>query len=214
MLTNDTIKKTLFGKSKIVPVVTINDVTQGVLVAQALIKGGIHTIEVTLRTPKALEVIAAISHEVPEILVGAGTVLTVQQYQESVKHGAKFIVSPGLSESLIHVAKDNDVFFLPGAVTPSEVMRALEHDIKLLKFFPANAYNAMLALSAFASVFPQVEFCPTGGISLTNVQSFIALKNVVGAGCSYLVKNEDLLTGNYSNITKLAQQINILVSKE
>lgn len=211
MLDSQALIDMLFTKSKFVPVVAINDPKQAILAAKALIAGGIYTIEVTLRVPKAIEVIQALSQEVPQILVGAGTVITSQQFNNSIKAGAKFIVSPGLSEELAEIATANQVAFLPGALTPTEIMRAINLGINVLKFFPAIPYNALNVLASLSSVFPQVKFCPTGGISLTNAKQILTLNNVIGVGCSYLIKDEYLTNNDYGQITRLAKQSNDLL---
>ncbi|MBP9742940.1 MAG: bifunctional 4-hydroxy-2-oxoglutarate aldolase/2-dehydro-3-deoxy-phosphogluconate aldolase [Burkholderiales bacterium] len=198
--------KELFAQNKVIPVVMLNDINTAVTIAHALLQGGISIIEVTLRTPNALAIIHTLSKEVPEMIVGAGTILNDEQYHSAVAYGAKFIVSPGLTDELAKVSAAYPIPFLPGAITPTEIMQALLHGFEYLKFFPAESYNGYNTLKALSAPFAQAKFCPTGGINLDNMHKYLSLHNVVGVGCGYLV-NEDLVKqGNFSQITNLANQ--------
>lgn len=196
----------LFQHNKIIPVIVLNDVNKAVSIARALLLGGISIMEVTLRTPNALAIIKTIAQEVPEMIVGAGTVLNDEQYHRAVDHDAKFIVSPGLTGKLAAVHLTYDIPFLPGAVTPSEIMQALLLGFKYLKFFPSESYNGCSTLKSLASPFSEVKFCPTGGINLDNMQKYLSLPNVVGVGCSFLVTDELVKQNNFNQITVAAQQ--------
>ncbi len=201
----------LLTNNTFIPVVVLDDISNAVPLAQALLAGGIKIMEVTLRTPNALAIIERISEEAPEMLVGAGTVLNFDQYHMAIKHGAKFIVSPGLTNGLVEISRDYDTPFLPGAVTPTEVMLALEHGFNYLKFFPAESYNGLSTLKDFASVFNRVKFCPTGGITLDNAKNYLALSNVLSVGCSFLAPAELISNNDFAAITELASKTKQLV---
>lgn len=205
MTSNLTCEK-LFSQNKIVPVIILNDIDKAVSLAHALKEGGINIMEVTLRTPKALQVIEAIRNKTSNIIVGAGTVLTEDQYHLSIKHGAEFIVSPGLNKTFIELHNEYDAPLLPGAVTPTEILSAYNSGFNYLKFFPAESYNGHNVLKSLAPVFQKVKFCPTGGINLDNIKNYLELPNVVGVGCSFLVTEELLASNNYAKITELAKQ--------
>lgn len=196
----------IFNKNKIVPVVILNDIDKAVPVAHALLAGGISIMEVTLRTPNALAIIEKLTKEVPEMTTGAGTILNDDHYHKAIKHGAQFIVSPGLTAELAKVSADYDAPFLPGAITPTEIMQALLMGFEYLKFFPAESYNGYNVLKALSSPLSQVKFCPTGGITTENARKYLALPNVVGVGCSFLIKEEHVQSGNYQKITDLAKE--------
>lgn len=201
----------MFNKNKVIPVVILNDIDKAVPIAHALLDGGISAIEITLRTPNAMAIIDKISKEVPQMLTGAGTVLTDDQYHVAVSNGAKFIVSPGLTGELVTVSHDYDVPFLPGAITPSEIMQALLMGFNYFKFFPSNAYNGYEVLKSLASPFPAAKFCPTGGINLDNAKQYLSLPNVVGFGCSFLIKDDWVQNNNFAQVTALAKETLALV---
>ncbi|MFN8770106.1 MAG: bifunctional 4-hydroxy-2-oxoglutarate aldolase/2-dehydro-3-deoxy-phosphogluconate aldolase [Neisseriaceae bacterium] len=200
----------IFAQNKIIPVVVLNDVNKAIPLAHALQDGGINIMEITLRTPNALQIIEKIHNSVSNIIVGAGTILTEDQYHTAIKHGAQFLVSPGLNNALINVKSDYTVPFIPGAITPTEVLCAYNAGFKYLKFFPAESYNGPSALKSLASVFPDIKFCPTGGINLDNIERYLSLPNIAGIGCSFVVTEELITTSNYAQITKLARQVNAL----
>lgn len=196
----------LFRRNKFIPVVILDDITKAVPLAHALLAGGVSVMEVTLRTRSALSIIEKIADEVPEMIVGAGTVLSEDQYHLVVRHKAQFVVSPGLTAGLVQVSRDYDVPFLPGAITPTEVMQAANQGFNYLKFFPAESYNGLSVLKALASPLTNVRFCPTGGISITNAKQYLDLPNVVGVGCSFLAKEELIAKNDFAQITALAKQ--------
>lgn len=201
----------LLGDNTFIPVVVLNDISKAVPLAHALLEGNIKIMEVTLRTNNALKIIEKIANEVPEMRVGAGTVLNPVQYSEAIKSGSQFIVAPGLTKSLIDVAKDYNTPFLPGAVTPTEVMEAINHGFKYLKFFPAENYNGIATLKSFSAVFSQIKFCPTGGITLDNAKKYLELPNVVSVGCSFLAPDNLIQQNDYSAITTLASKTALIL---
>ena len=190
----------------VIPVVIIDDVAAAVPMARALVAGGIPAIEVTLRTPQALEAIRAIAQEVPGAVVGVGTVLDANQLAAAHKAGAKFAVSPGTSPRLLDAADDSELPLLPGAATASEVMHLLERGYRFLKFFPAVPAGGHKLLGAWASPLPQLAFCPTGGISLANASDFLELPNVLCVGGSWLTPADNLRSGDWAGIEMLARE--------
>jgi 2-dehydro-3-deoxyphosphogluconate aldolase/(4S)-4-hydroxy-2-oxoglutarate aldolase len=190
----------------VVPVVIIDDAKAAVPMARALVAGGIPAIEVTLRTPAALEAIRAIAAEVEGAVVGVGTVLTPQDLQNARAAGARFAVSPGVSPKLLAAADDSDLPLLPGVATASEAMHLLERGYRHLKFFPAVPAGGHKLLGAWASPLPQIRFCPTGGISLASALDFLSLPNVVCVGGSWLTPADKLKTGDWAGIEALARE--------
>ena len=190
----------------VVPVVIIEDASKAVGMARALVAGGIRSIEVTLRTPAALDAVRAIAAEVEGAFVGVGTVLTSRDLEAAYKAGAKFAVSPGSSPRLLDAADDHDLPLLPGAATSSEAMNLLERGYRFQKFFPAVPAGGSKLIGAWASPLPQITFCPTGGISLANAGEFLALPNVVCVGGSWLTPANLLAAGDYAAIEALARE--------
>lgn len=188
----------------VIPVLVIDHADRAVPLARALLQGGVRVLEVTLRTACALEAISKIAKEVPEAIIGAGTVTNIQQFNEAEAAGAKFIISPGLTDSLLNYASRSDVPFIPGVSTVSELMRGKDAGLNAFKFFPAEANGGTQALKALASPFPSVSFCPTGGITPQNARHYLALPNVVCVGGSWLATAQDLRENNYQRITALA----------
>lgn len=170
--------------SPLIPVCAIDDLADAVPLALALHKGGIDNIEVTLRTGSAQDAIKAIKDRVPEMLIGAGTVLTAEQVYECGRSGVSYIVSPGYSEEVHRVCEDHDLPYLPGAVTPTEIQAARARGLTYLKFFPAAAFGGVKTLRALAPVFPDIKFCATGGIGLKDINDYMALANVIALGMS------------------------------
>ena len=189
----------------IVPVVVLNKVEDAVPLANALLRGGINFMEITFRTACAAECIAVISKEVPDMIVGAGTVINVDQAMVAVENGAKFIVSPGLDEGVVLWAKGNNIPVIPGTVTPTEIMRAISLGLNVLKFFPADVYGGIKALKALAAPFGQVKFLPTGGVSEANLTEFIENKAVAAVGGSWVCKKDDILNHDWDKITALSE---------
>jgi 2-dehydro-3-deoxyphosphogluconate aldolase / (4S)-4-hydroxy-2-oxoglutarate aldolase len=195
----------LLEVSPVIPVVTIDDPDHAVPVARALVAGGIPIIEVTLRTGRALEALAAIAAEVPEILAGAGTVRTPQQADDAVQHGARFVVSPGASLPLLRHLISLPVPVLPGVATVSETLTALDHGLTELKFFPAGPAGGPSYLSALAAPVPEARFCPTGGVTPDNMADYLALRNVPAVGGSWLTPANVLASQDWAQVRSLAE---------
>ncbi|KTQ84200.1 keto-deoxy-phosphogluconate aldolase [Aureimonas ureilytica] len=190
----------------VMPVVAVESAADGVKLARALAEGGLPAIEVTLRTPAALDAIRAISAEVPEAICGAGTILTPRQFDEAVEAGSRFIVSPGTTHEVLDAAKSSDVPLLPGAATPSELMAMIEEGYEILKFFPAEQLGGIPYLKSLAPVFPKIRFCPTGGVSPSNVGDYLALPNVICVGGSWVAPKDMVSAGRFDTITQLARE--------
>ena len=190
----------------VIPVLVIEDLAQAVPLAQALVAGGVRVLEVTLRTPVALAAIRAMADEVPEAIVGVGTLTRPEDFSEARDAGACFGVSPGLTPALIEAAKESGLPLLPGVMTPSEVMTARAAGFHQLKLFPAQPAGGIDMLKALAGPFPDVIFCPAGGISAETAPEFLALPNVGCVGGSWLTPKTALATGDWAAITVLARQ--------
>jgi len=190
-----------------IPVVTVDDAEKAVPLAQALVAGGVKIVEVTLRTPAAFEAIQAIARDVPDILVGAGTILSADQFPAARDAGAQFFVGPGTTAELLAAGRDIGLPYFPGTVTPSEVMAAKAMGFTALKFFPAVPYGAPATLRYLADVFPDVAFCPTGGVDGTNFREFLALPNVVCVGGAWVAPRNLIQAGNWAAITDRAAQV-------
>jgi 2-dehydro-3-deoxyphosphogluconate aldolase/(4S)-4-hydroxy-2-oxoglutarate aldolase len=196
----------IFNQGPVVPVLVIKDVEHAVPLAKALIAGGIRVLEVTLRTEAALEVIAKIAKEVPEAIIGAGTVTNRAQLQQVIDAGAKFAISPGLTSDLLKAGNEGSIALIPGISSISELMTAVDHGYTHLKFFPAEASGGVKALKAIGGPFPDIKFCPTGGISPSNYNDYLALPNVCCAGGSWLAPEDTMINGEWEKITELAKQ--------
>lgn len=190
------------GKVGIVPVVVIENADDAVATAQALLAGGVNVMEITLRTPAGLEAIRRVSQNCPEILVGAGTVLTLEQCQKAVENGAKFVVSPGLDDSIVEWCLANEILVTPGCVTPTEITRALSYKLSVLKFFPANVYGGLAALKALSGPFGGVKFIPTGGINADNMNEYLSSPFVHAVGGSWICEKADISSHNFERITQ------------
>jgi len=196
----------LLRTGPVMPVIVIDDATLAVPLARALVDGGVRVLEVTLRTGAALEAIRAIAREVPEALVGAGTILSARDLQQAREAGARFGVSPGATPELLALGKAGDWPYLPGIMTPSDLMAALAAGYSALKFFPAAQAGGIPMLKALGGPFPQVSFCPTGGITSATAPDYLALPNVVCVGGSWLTPAALLHARDWSGITRLAAQ--------
>jgi len=190
----------------VVPVLTVEDAAATVPLARALVAGGLTAIEITLRTPAALEAIRAVAAEVEGAQVGAGTVLTREQYAEAAQAGARFVVSPGATSALIQAAEDSDVPFLPGAATVTEALTLAEYGYTLQKFFPAGPAGGVAYLKALAAPVPGVRFCPTGGVSPENARDYLALPNVVCVGGTWVAPPDVVAAGDWGRIETLARE--------
>ncbi len=188
----------------VIPVIVLNDVAHAVPMARALVAGGIRMLEVTLRTPQALACIEAIAKAVPEAVVGAGTVRSKADAQAAANAGSRFAVSPGYTSAVGQACRDAGLALLPGVATGSEIMMAQEDGFTQLKFFPAMQAGGPAMLKAWSGPFFDVQFCPTGGVTLQNASEFLALPNVVCVGGSWLVPADAMAKGDWLRITQLA----------
>jgi 2-dehydro-3-deoxyphosphogluconate aldolase/(4S)-4-hydroxy-2-oxoglutarate aldolase len=190
----------------VLPVVVLDDAAVAVPLARALVAGGLRAIEVTLRTPAALDALRAIAAEVPEAVVGAGTVVTPDQVSACVAAGARFLVSPGWTEGLLAAMAASGLPFLPGVSTVSEVMALLERGVREMKFFPAEASGGVGFLGSLPTVVPEARFCPTGGIKPSNAAAYLSLPNVGCVGGSWLTPADAVAAGDWDRITALAAE--------
>ena len=188
----------------IVPVAVIDDAAKSVETAMALLSGGVDVMEITLRTEAGLESIRAVSAGCPEMLVGAGTVLTAAQCEKCAESGARFIVSPGVNLEMVKWCADNGILITPGCVTPTEIMSVMEYGIDIVKFFPANVYGGLGAMKALAGPFGGIGFIPTGGINAENMGEYISAPFVRAVGGSWLCERADIAAGRFDKITKLS----------
>ncbi|MCG3756332.1 bifunctional 4-hydroxy-2-oxoglutarate aldolase/2-dehydro-3-deoxy-phosphogluconate aldolase [Amycolatopsis sp. Poz14] len=196
----------LLALSPVMPVVVIDDVDDAVPTARALLAGGIGVIELTLRTPVALTAIERVAAEVPDIVVGAGTVTSPEQAKQAADAGAKFLVTPGCTDSVLDAAFATGLPFLPGAATVSEAMRLAERGLSALKFFPAEASGGAAFLKSIAGPLPELHFCPTGGITVSSAPSYLALPNVGCIGGSWLTPAKLLAAKDFAAVEKLAAE--------
>ena len=192
--------------ASVIPVIVLNDVAHAVPMAKALVAGGICMLEITLRTPQALDSMRAIAAEVPEAVVGAGTIRSVADAKAALAAGARFGVSPGYTTSIGKACQDIGLPLLPGVATGSEIMQAQEDGYTELKFFPAMQAGGPNLLKAWAGPFADIKFCPTGGVSLENAPTLLALPNVVVVGGSWLTPADVMARGDWATITKLASE--------
>ncbi|WP_406732250.1 bifunctional 4-hydroxy-2-oxoglutarate aldolase/2-dehydro-3-deoxy-phosphogluconate aldolase [Streptomyces sp. NBC_01794] len=188
----------------VVPVVVLDDIADAVPLARALVAGGLPAIEVTLRTPAALDAIRAIADEVPDAVVGAGTVISADGVNAAVAAGARFLVSPGWTERLLDAMEASGVPFLPGVSTTSEVVALLERGVSEMKFFPAEAAGGAPYLKSLAGPLPQARFCPTGGISLGSAPSYLALRNVGCVGGTWMLPADAIGAKDWARVERLA----------
>lgn len=196
----------IFAMGPIVPVLVINKVEDALPIAEALLAANINVLEVTLRTPAALEVISIIAKELPEAIIGSGTVTNRHQLQQSIDAGAKFVISPGLTKDLLQAGNEGNIALIPGISSVSELMDAADFGYDHLKFFPAEASGGVNAIKAIGAPFPNITFCPTGGINLDNVRNYLALSNVACCGGSWLVPSDVVENKDWAMITKLAKE--------
>lgn len=195
----------LLAGQPVIPVLRVADAKQAVPLARALARGGLRAIEITLRTSDALEAIRRVADEVEEAVVGAGTILDPAQYDAAAQAGSRFIVSPGITKELLKASADSDVPFLPGAITPGEIMAARQAGLTFLKFFPAEQAGGAAFLKALASPIADVKFCPTGGVSVTNAASYLSLPNVICVGGSWVAPDDLVVNGEWNRIEDLAR---------
>ena len=185
----------------VVPVVVLDDAEQAVPTAKALLAGGINAMEITFRTAAAKASIAKVAKEVPEMIVGAGTVVSLEQLHDAVEAGAKFIVSPGTDPEVIAEANKLGVAMTPGVVTPSEILMGLKLGVKVFKFFPAETYGGLKTIKALCGPFPQIKFLPTGGINQANAAEYFKNPKILAVGGSWMVTKDMVAAGDFEAIT-------------
>lgn len=207
---NDVLKS--LSLTGIVPVVVLDDAKNAAPLADALMAGGIPCAEITLRTAAGLDSIAAIADK-PGVTVGAGSVITLQNCKDAIAAGARFIVSPGLNVKVVEHCLENSVAVLPGCVTPTELMQAMELGLDTVKFFPAGVYGGLAAMKALSGPFPEMKFVPTGGVNAANLGEFLAAPYVAAVGGSWLCTKSDISAGNFDRIAELAAQAHALADK-
>ncbi|WP_406057884.1 bifunctional 4-hydroxy-2-oxoglutarate aldolase/2-dehydro-3-deoxy-phosphogluconate aldolase [Streptomyces sp. NBC_01077] len=190
----------------VVPVVVIDDAADAVPLARALVAGGLPLVEVTLRTPAALDAVRAIAAEVPDAVVGAGTVVSAAGVADAVGAGARFLVSPGWTERLLGAMRESGVPFLPGVSTTSEVVALLEQGVEEMKFFPAEAAGGIPYLKSLAGPLPQARFCPTGGVSLASAPGYLALPNVGCVGGTWMLPSDAVAARDWARVETLARE--------
>ncbi|MDC7713264.1 bifunctional 4-hydroxy-2-oxoglutarate aldolase/2-dehydro-3-deoxy-phosphogluconate aldolase [Vogesella sp. LYT5W] len=201
---------TLLRQSPVMPVIVVNDAAVAVDLARALVAGGIRTLEITLRTKAALAAMRRIRDEVPDALVGAGTVRTRAHLEAALDAGAQFGLSPGLTPELAAAARASGVPFIPGVATASEAMHAQDEGFNILKLFPAEAVGGIKLLKALAGPLPELRFCPTGGIDASNAPAYLAQPNVLAVGGSWLTPADALAAQDWARITQLAREASAL----
>lgn len=197
---------TVLNASPVMPVMVIQDLENAVPLAKALVAGGIRVLEITLRTPVALEAIRQIAREVPDAIVGAGTILNPEQLKAAAEAGAVFAISPGLTANLLAAAQKSEIALIPGISSLSELMLGMEYGLDHFKFFPAENAGGVPMLKAIAGPIPQVTFCPTGGISLSNYNEYLKLSNVACVGGSWLAPADVVKNKDWDKVTQLAKE--------
>jgi 2-dehydro-3-deoxyphosphogluconate aldolase/(4S)-4-hydroxy-2-oxoglutarate aldolase len=196
----------LLAGQPVIPVLKIDDPAHAVPLARALARGGLPAVEITLRTATALESIERVAKEVPEAVVGAGTILNARQFEQAARAGSRFIVSPGITPQVIAAAAGSEVPLLPGAITPGEMMSALEAGLDFLKFFPAEQAGGAAFLKSLASPFQELRFCPTGGITAGNARDYLGLPNVICVGGSWVAPDAMVKAGKWDEVEALARE--------
>ena len=191
------------ANSIVVPVVVLDKVEDAVPTAKAMAAGGVDTMEITFRTACAPDAIRAVAEACPDVLVGAGTIVNLDQCKKAIEMGAKFIVSPGFSDEIVGYCVANGIPVAPGCVTPTEIMGALKHGLKMVKFFPANVYGGLNALKNLAGPFVGLKFLPTGGVNNGNIKEFIDTPFIHAVGGSWVCPKADIAAGNWEQITQL-----------
>ena len=191
------------ARSVVVPVVVLEKVEDAIPLANAMAAGGVDTMEITFRTACAPEAIKAVAENCPEVLVGAGTIVNVEQAKLAVEMGAKFIVSPGFSDEVVAWCVENGIAVAPGCVTPTEIMGALKHGLKMVKFFPANVYGGLNAMKNLSAPFVGLKFLPTGGVNSANIKEYIDAPFIHAVGGSWVCPKAEIAAGNWDKITQL-----------
>ena len=206
-MTSQLTPRDVMTSTPVVPVIVVDNVEQAINLGKALVAGGVPVLEVTLRTDAALAAISALREQVPEAIVGAGTVCTRAQYVQAVEAGSQFIISPGMTPDLLAVGKEYDVPYLPAVATISDILLGIEHGYDHFKFFPAEINGGVKALKALSGPLSDISFCPTGGVSPANYKEYLALPNVLCVGGSWIVPKDLIEAGKWDEITELAKQL-------
>ncbi|OUR78980.1 keto-deoxy-phosphogluconate aldolase [Marinomonas sp. 42_23_T18] len=207
MMASQLTPRDVMTSTPVVPVIVVDNVEQAINLGKALVAGGVPVLEVTLRTEAALAAISALREQVPEAIVGAGTVCTRAQYVQAVEAGSQFIISPGMTPDLLAVGKEYDVPYLPAVATISDILLGIEYGYDHFKFFPAEINGGVKALKAFSGPLADISFCPTGGVSPANYKEYLALPNVLCVGGSWIVPKDLIEAGKWDEITALAKQL-------
>lgn len=194
------------ANSIVVPVVVLEKAEDAVPTAKAMLAGGVDAMEITFRTACAPEAIKAVAENCPEVLVGAGTVINLEQCKLAVSMGARFIVSPGYSEEIVSWCVENNIPVTPGCVTPTEIMAAVNHGLKVIKFFPANVYGGLNAMKNLSAPFVGLKFLPTGGVNTANIREYIDAPFVHAVGGSWVCPKAEIAAGNFEKITQLCRE--------
>ncbi len=192
--------------SPVIPVLAIEDASKAVDIALALQEGGINIMEITLRTDEAIDAIAKVANELPSMVVGAGTVVNEKQFKSVKDAGAKFIISPGTTSSLLEYSQDMGIAFIPGVASASDIMLGMEYDLDAFKLFPANIVGSQEALKAFNGPFANISFCPTGGVKLNNMNDYLRLENVLCVGGTWICPSALIDANDFEGITALCKE--------
>lgn len=204
---------TRLARAGVVPVVVLEHAKDAVPTARAMVAGGIDVMEITFRTAAAADSIKAVSENCPEMLVGAGTVITLEQCKKAVESGAKFIVAPGFDEEVVRWCVENHVPVTPGCVTPTEIMAAMKLGIQIIKFFPAGVYGGLSAMKALSGPFGGIRFIPTGGVNAQNLAEYISAPFIHAVGGSWVCPKADISAGNFEKITALCREAHATVTE-
>ena len=196
---------TRLANAGVVPVVVLDKAEDAVPTAKAMLAGGIDVMEITFRTAAAADSIKAVAEQCPDMFVGAGTIITLDQCKKAVEMGAKFIVAPGFNREVVAWCVENNIPVTPGCVTPTEIMAAMKHGLKMVKFFPANVYGGLKALKNLAAPFGSMKFLPTGGVNNDNIKEFIDTPFIHAVGGSWVCPKADVAAGNWDKITELCK---------
>lgn len=202
------------ARSVVVPVVVLDRAEDAIPTAKAMAAGGVDTMEITFRTACAPEAIKAVAENCPEVLVGAGTIINLEQCKLAVKMGAKFIVSPGFSEEVVSWCVENGIPVAPGCVTPTEIMAALKYGLKMVKFFPANVYGGLNAMKNLSAPFVGLKFLPTGGVNTANIKEYMDAPFIHAVGGSWVCPKAEIAAGNWEKITNLCLEARKAASGE
>ena len=197
----------------IVPVVVLENADDAVETAKAMLRGGVDVMEITFRTAAAPDAIRAVAENCPDMLVGAGTIITLEQCKKAVENGAKFIVSPGFNQEVVAWCVANDIAVCPGCVTPTEIMAAMMEGLKVVKFFPANVYGGLNAMKNLSAPFGGIKFIPTGGVNAQNIGEYITAPFVYAVGGSWVCPKADITAGNFEKITALCAEAKANIAK-